>query len=90
MAAPAARRPSQCDEALEMLRRLEPMLAARDGRMDAVEGRLDRVEGRLAGMETALQYTPNMVQIATLNVGLAVGFRAIFGAPLGILTYRAP
>lgn len=31
-----------------------------------------------------------MVQIATLNAGLAVGVTAIFGAALGILTCWAP
>lgn len=79
-------------EALEILKRLEPVLTGIDTRLTAMETRLNGVENRLSRIEGQLTHMPTAIGIATTILLAVIGNGAATAAIVfTILNYaRAP
>ncbi|MGQ0665149.1 MAG: hypothetical protein ACT4P2_16515 [Pseudomonadota bacterium] len=71
------------DEALQILRRIEPVLVKIDDRLRKVETELAELKGRVAGIEGELRQIPTPWQTAALVF-------AIFGAAFVVLRFGLP
>jgi len=71
-----SRQPTRApDEALEILRRLEPVLTKLDDRVRKIEIDVARTDGRLTGIESQLRQVPTIWQVVgaiTAINGLAI------------------
>jgi hypothetical protein len=84
MASPARTPPAgnQSDEALDILRRLEPVLGRMDDRLRKIEIDQAELKGRMTGIEGQLRQIPTLWQLAGLIF-------AIFGAAFVLIRFAS-